>query len=127
VKVQVHGGGDLCVTAASGGDKKLGIEKGEGKGARAQATYTQSEREAESIRAREFAAEESRWPRSSAWRAKLMNVGEGLVVGPIHQQPKWGGTHMQGLTGGPICRRWSVTGPRASTPEGGPKWWSSAH
>jgi hypothetical protein len=32
--------------------------------------------EAESIRSCGFAAEESRWPRTSAWRAKLMRVGE---------------------------------------------------
>ena len=30
-----------------------------------------------------------------------MNVGEGLVVGPICQQPKWGGARTQELT------RWS--------------------
>ena len=31
MKVRVHGGGDLRVAAVSGGDKKLGIEKGEGR------------------------------------------------------------------------------------------------
>jgi hypothetical protein len=48
--------------------------EGRGKGARARATYTQSGREAKSVRAREFTAEDSRWPRSSARRAKQRAV-----------------------------------------------------
>jgi hypothetical protein len=82
------GGGEFpfgrCV-AASGGGEKLGIKKVEGKGARARPTCTQSRREAGSIRAREFVMEESCRPCSTAWWADLINVGGGLVVGPIRQ------------------------------------------
>jgi hypothetical protein len=56
--------------------------------------------EAESIRSCGFAAEESRRPRSTAWRAELRNVGE-KAVERLRRGPRWQETERAGrLPGG---------------------------